>query len=74
MVALLNISAYLCAIGILALIVWLLSGNKLYKLLIPKPPENTLKQFMKYIGGGIIYGISSVFKFVGMIFTIPVSW
>jgi len=72
MLAILNLSAYMCAILILSLIVWLISGNKmLYNILIPKPPEDPVKKYIKYVGGGIISAISSLIKFIGRIFVIP---
>ncbi|KAF7278196.1 hypothetical protein GWI33_008690 [Rhynchophorus ferrugineus] len=69
---LLQLSSYLCALLITSLLIWLLSDNSLFSVMVmPKQPENPLKKFLKLFGGGALNLFTRFIRLFGTVLAIP---
>ncbi|KAJ8935455.1 hypothetical protein NQ314_012875, partial [Rhamnusium bicolor] len=73
--ALLFLGGSLCGIILVSLLIWFIFGNDFFHMFFKtrEPHEGFVKHSVKYIGGGIIYLITTFFKTLGKVLAIPVS-
>ncbi|XP_072387878.1 uncharacterized protein [Diabrotica undecimpunctata] len=64
-----------CGILLASLLIYIIFGNDILHVFFKQrePPDASIKSYVKYVGGGLIYIITRFFKVMGEVLSIPVN-